>query len=37
MHGASHVALVVKNPPAIQGHKRLRFDAWIRKIPWRRA
>ena len=39
------VALVVKNPPAKAGdirdlswrHKRLGFDPWVRKIPWRRA
>ena len=37
MHEAFHMALVVKNLPAIQGHKRFRFDPWIRKIPWRRA
>ena len=30
-HGASHVALVVKNPPA-----RLRFNPWFGKIPWRK-
>ena len=32
------MALMVKNPPANEGdHKRLRFDPWVRKIPWRRA
>ena len=25
---------VVKNPPTM---KALRFDPWVRKIPWRRA
>ena len=35
---ASQVALVVKNPPANTGDsKRLEFNPWIRKIPWRRA
>ena len=28
---------MVKNPPANTGHKRYRFDPWVRKIPWRRA
>ena len=28
---------MVKNPPANAGHKRYRFDPWVRKIPWRRA
>ena len=32
------VALVVKNPPAsAEDLKRLRFDPWVGKIPWRRA
>ena len=33
--GASQVALV----PAASagGHKRLRFNPWAKKIPWRRA
>ena len=31
------MALVVKNPPANVGDKRLGFSPWIRKIPWRRA
>ena len=27
-----------KNPPASAGReKRLRFDSWVGKIPWRRA
>ena len=30
---ASLVAQLVKNPPAI---RRLLFDSWVRKIPWRR-
>ena len=30
---ASHVALVVKNLPAVVGFG---FDPWVRKIPWRR-
>ena len=34
---ASQVALVVKNPPANAGDKRLQFDPWVRKIPWRKA
>ena len=29
---ASQVALVVKNPPAIAGDVRLRFDPWVWKI-----
>ena len=34
----SQVALVVKNPPASTGKlKRLGFDPWVGKIPWRRA
>ena len=37
-HGASQVALVVKNPVASAGDiKRLRFHPWVGKIPWRRA
>ena len=27
---------VVKNPPANVRHKRLGFDPWVGKIPWRR-
>ena len=34
--GASQVALVVKNPPAIAGNMRHGFNPWVRKIPWRR-
>ena len=34
---ASQVVLVVKNPPANAGDMRLRFDPWVRKIPWRKA
>ena len=34
---ASQGALVVKNPPANSGDMRLRFNPWIRKIPWRMA
>ena len=34
---ASQVALVVKNPPANAGDKKLGFDSWITKISWRRA
>ena len=34
---ASQVALVVKNPPAMQEIKRHRFNPWVGKIPWRRA
>ena len=29
------MALVVKNLPT--RHKRLRFNPWVRKIPWRRT
>ena len=33
-----NVALVVKNLPANAGDaKRLRFDFWVEKIPWKRA
>ena len=31
----SQVALVVKNPPC--QCRRCEFDAWVGKIPWRRA
>ena len=32
------MVLVVKNLPANAGrYKRHRFDAWVRKIPWRKA
>ena len=35
---ASHVALVVKSPPANAGrHKRHRFDPWVGTIPSRKA
>ena len=34
---ASQMALVVKYPPANAKDKRLRFDPWLWKIPWRRA
>ena len=34
---ASQMVLVVKNPPADAGHVRLRFNPWVRKIPWRKA
>ena len=35
---ASLVALLVKNPPAMQETcRRPRFDRWAGKIPWRRA
>ena len=30
LHGASLVAQLVKNPPAMQ-------ETWVGKIPWRRA
>ena len=34
----SQVGLVVKNLPAIAGkRKRCGFNAWVRKIPWKRA
>jgi len=35
--GASKVVLVVKNPPANAGDKRLGFNPWVRKTPWRRV
>ena len=28
---------MVKNLPAMQGHKRLGANPWVRKIPWRRV
>ena len=28
---------VVKNMPAVQSHRRHRFDPWVGKIPWRKA
>ena len=34
---ASQMVLVVKNPPADAGNVRLRFNPWVRKIPWRKA
>ena len=34
LFGASLVAQKVKNLPA---KRRLGFDLWVRKIPWRRA
>ena len=34
--GASQVVLVVKNPSANAGDKRLSFDPWVGKIPWRK-
>ena len=35
--GASQVAIVVKNPLANAGDiKRLGFDPWVMKIPWRK-
>ena len=33
---ASQVALVVKNLSADAGDKRLRFNPWVGKIPWRK-
>ena len=34
--GGFQVALVVKNSPVNAGEsKRLRFNLWVRKIPWR--
>ena len=33
----SQVALEVKNPLANAVRQRLRFDPWVRKIPWRKA
>ena len=36
MFGVSKVALVVKNPPANAGDTRLRFDLWVKKVPWSR-
>ena len=36
--GACQVMLAVKNPPSNAGRrKRLRFDPWEEKIPWRRG
>ena len=38
--GASLVAQLVKNPPAVQEtclqHRRCGLDPWVRKVPWRR-
>ena len=34
---ASQVALVVKNPLSSAEDTRLKFDSWVKKIPWRRA
>ena len=35
---ASHMALLVKNMPANAGDiRRHGFDAWVEKIPWKRA
>ena len=31
------MALVVKNPPANPGDVRVRFEAWVVKMPWRRS
>ena len=28
---------MVKKQPAVQGHRRLGYNPWVRKIPWRRA
>ena len=33
----SQVVLVVKKPPAKAGDMRLKFDPWVRKIPWWRT
>ena len=33
----TQAALVVKNPPACKRCRKLRFDPWVRKIPWKRA
>ena len=33
-HGASQVALVIKNLSANAGDANHRFDPWVRKIPW---
>ena len=35
-HWASQVVLAVKNLPAVQETRRLQFDPWVGKIPWRR-
>ena len=37
LHGASQVALVVKNPPDNIGDMRSCFDPWVRKTRWRGA
>ena len=31
-----YTAQIVKNPPAVQECRRLQFDPWVEKIPWRR-
>ena len=36
MAGASHVALVVKNPPPSAGDTETRFNPWVGKIHWSR-
>ena len=36
-NGASQVALVVKNLPAMQETRGCGFDPQVGKIPWRRA
>ena len=33
----SQVVLVVKKLPDKAGDMRLKFNPWVRKIPWRRA
>jgi len=35
--GASQVAQWVKNPAVTRRCKRLGFNPWVRKTPWRRA
>ena len=30
------MALVVTNPPASAGNRRIELDPWVRKIPWSR-
>ena len=37
VRGASQVAPVVKNTPANGGDMRHGFNAWVEKIPWKRA
>ena len=31
-----HDGSVIKYPPAVQDHRRHRFDPWVGKLPWSR-